>query len=237
MQLLRFAHGPETLRVGDLEVRRVGFGVSDLTVDDRATAHAVLKRAVELGAHVILTASDPVIDELVTEALSPYPGDLVFAARLGSDVRAAVECELEVLRVTQLQVAIVELDALDAAIELQRDGKIRHLGLAGVDREQLDAALAKTKIALVNSVVDPDLLAVCEQRGIAFIPDTPSTPGADNAAKRLRCTPAQLVIASLLARSPVMLPIATAAKVVQVEEHLGAVHVTLDEQTLHELAA
>lgn len=209
MHGLRFAHGPETLRVGDLEVRRLGFGVADLTVDDRATAHAVLKRAVELGAHLIVTANDPLIDALITEALSPYPGDLVFAAQLRGDVRACVERDLKTLRVTQLQVAIVEIGALDVAIDLQRTGAIRHIGLAGIDREQLDAASAKAKIAIVKSILDDDLLAACEQRGIPFMPEA--------AASRH-------TIAALLARSPMVLPIASGGKVAQIEEQLGAVH-------------
>ncbi len=268
MQLLRFAHPPATVRLGDLEVRRLGFGVGDLAPDDRASAHAVLRRAVELGANVILAAADALRDALIIEALSPYPGDLALAAHVGGwdgdtgwkpalradDLRAAVDHELRTLGVEQLQIALLRwteqpdvsfAEALDGLRELQRTGKVRHIGLSDVTLDQLDTALAAGSIVAVEATLDPELLAACERHSIAFVPVVPTAPHAptsssstvDLAARHLGCTPAQLVIASLLARSPVILPFATASKVVQVEEHLGAVHVAVDDQTLHELAA
>jgi aryl-alcohol dehydrogenase-like predicted oxidoreductase len=80
------------------------------------------------------------------------------------------------------------------------------------------------------------VLAACEQRGIAFLPFIPLATGAltvgggalDAAARRHNCTPAQLALAWLLARSPVILPIPGTSKIAHLEENLGAVHVTLD---------
>src|SRR5947199_6319660 len=93
MALLRFAHGPETIRLGDLEVRRLGFGAMRLPgrdvwgePDDPAAARAVLRRAVELGINLIDTAwyyGPHVANRLIAEALHPYPGDLVIATKLG----------------------------------------------------------------------------------------------------------------------------------------------------------
>src|SRR5438270_4528165 len=93
MPLLRFAHGPETIRLGDLEVRRLGFGAMRLPgkdvwgePDDPATARAVLRRAVELGVNFIDTAwyyGPWVANRLIVEALHPYPRDLVIATKLG----------------------------------------------------------------------------------------------------------------------------------------------------------
>jgi aryl-alcohol dehydrogenase-like predicted oxidoreductase len=267
MPLLRFAHPPETIRLGDNEVRRLGFATSALASDDRASSHAVLRRAVELGVQLINVERAPMQAELIREALSPYPGDLVFATSVGgahgesgwrpalapADLRAAVENDLRVLQLEQLQLVQlrwtdqddVELaEAIDAMLELQRAGKFRQLALGNIAAEQLEQALARTPIAAVVNVLEPALLAACEQRAIAFIPIVTLAPRAatsqsntlDRVAERLRCTPAQLVIASLLARSPVLLPAPAAAKVVHLEENVGAVKVTLDVQTVSDLA-
>jgi aryl-alcohol dehydrogenase-like predicted oxidoreductase len=267
MQLLRFTHGPETVRLGDVEVRRLGLGTSALDPDDRATAHAVLRRAVELGVQFIDVARDLLADQLIHEALSPYPGDLVIASKVGvvktetawqpalhpEDLIAAVEADLKTLRLEQLQ--IVQLrwaeqndvgfaEALDVMIELRDTGKVRHLALGNIKRAHLETALARTEIVSVENVLEADLLAVCEQNGVVFVPviaTAPRSPTSQSsavelAAKRHNCTPAQLVIASLLARSPQLLPIPTAAKVSHLEENLGAVHVAVDHQTANELA-
>src|SRR6187402_2718359 len=91
--LMRFAHGPETIRVGDREVRRLGFGAMRLPGKDAwgepgdpATAHAVLRRAIQLGINFIDTAwyyGPLVANRLIAEALHPYPPDLVIATKLG----------------------------------------------------------------------------------------------------------------------------------------------------------
>jgi aryl-alcohol dehydrogenase-like predicted oxidoreductase len=267
MQLLRFAHAPETIRVGGNDVRRLGFATSALPVADRAAAHAVLKRAIELGVELFDVARDPMRVELVREALSPYPGDVVFMTTAGAvrddrgwhpalhadELRAAVEDDLRLLQLDQLHIVQLrwceqdELEfttALDALLELRHAGKLRDIALGNVDVGLLDEALAKTPVVAVQAVLDPDLLAVCEKRAIAYIPvsqlaprtSTSQSSTVDRAAARLGCTPAQLVIASLLAKSPVLVPAPAADTVVHLEENLGAVHVTIDEQTVNEIA-
>ena len=289
---MRFAHGPETIRLGDLEVRRLGFGAMRLPgkdvwgdPDDPATAHAVLRRAVELGVNLIDTAwyyGPLVANRLIAEALHPYPKDLVIATKLGgrrlpdkswapalkpADLRAGIDEDLRTLKLEQLPIVhlrwipqndITFAEALDVLIAAQREGKLRHLALSNVTIEQLDQALAKTKIVAVQNVFNlrggagpipaaaqPELvLAACEKLGIAFLPFFPLAVGAlsvgngalDAAAKRLNCTPAQLAIAWLLARSPVMLPIPGTSKVAHVVENCGAVHIALDAATVRELA-
>jgi aryl-alcohol dehydrogenase-like predicted oxidoreductase len=89
-----------------------------------------------------------------------------------------------------------------------------------------------------------DVLALCEAKRIAFLPFFPLAIGAlaggggalESVANRLRCTPAQLSIAWLLARSPMMLPIPGTSKVHHLEENAGAVHVAIDEPALAELS-
>jgi pyridoxine 4-dehydrogenase len=293
--LMRFAHGPETIKLGDLEVRRLGFGAMRLPgkevwgePEDPATAHAVLRRAIELGINFIDTAwyyGPHVANRLIVEALHPYPADLVIATKLGAkrmpdkgwvsamtpdELREGIETDLRTLKLEQLPVVhlrwlgdrapISFAEALDVLIEQQQAGKIRHLALSNVTTAQLDEALAKTPIVAVQNLynlsggggpipaaADPEaVLAACEERGIAFLPFFPlaigSLAGGASAslqavAKRLGCTPAQLAIAWLLRRSPVMLPIPGTSKIAHLEENAGAVHVALDDAALEELSA
>jgi pyridoxine 4-dehydrogenase len=152
-------------------------------------------------------------------------------------------------------------EALDALIAIQREGLIRHLALSNVTVAQLEVALARTPIVAVQNLFNlagraapipgvattesPEaMLAACEARGIAYLPFFPlaignlaATSGAlAAAAKRHGCTPAQLAIAWLLARSPVMLPIPGTSQVAHLEENAGAVHVALDPGAIAELA-
>jgi aryl-alcohol dehydrogenase-like predicted oxidoreductase len=292
--LLRFSHGPETIWLGDLEVRRLGFGAMRLPGKevwgeprDPATAHAVLRRAVELGINFIDTAwyyGPLVANRLIVEALHPYPSDLVIATKLGAkrladkrwvpamtpeELREGVDTDLRTLKLEQLPVVhlrwtgegapISFAEALDVLVEQQKIGKIRHLALSNVTVAQVEEALAKTPIVAVQNVYNLSghsgpmpgpadsevVLALCEQRRIAFVPYFPLSIGAlavgggsplEAVAKRLRCTPAQVAIAWLLARSPVMLPIPGTSKVTHLEENAGSVHVALDQALLDELS-
>jgi pyridoxine 4-dehydrogenase len=185
--LMRFAHGPETIKLGDLEVRRLGFGAMRLPgkevwgePKDPATAHAVLRRAIELGINFIDTAwyyGPLVANRLIVESLYPYPSDLVIATKLGAkrmpdkswvpamtaaDLREGIETDLETLKLEQLPVVHLRWvgdaaqlsfdEALDVLIEQQKAGKIRHLALSNVTVEQLDQALAKTPIVSVQNL-------------------------------------------------------------------------------------
>lgn len=262
MQHLRFAHAPETVRLGDVEVRRIGFDARQLSSEDRAAAHAVLLRAVELGVQLFAT-DGPFSDALVRETLSPYPGDLAIIATAGGcrsrqgtmvaltpdDLRATAERHLTALGLEQLQVLqlwwteqpdVAFDEALDAMIELVQAGKVRQLALGNVTLAQLRAALAKTAIVAVEAPLDGALLEACERHGILYTPivdPAPPSSAVELAARRAQCTPAQLVIASVLARSPALVPVVGSSKVVTVEEQIGAVKVALDESTLGVLAA
>jgi aryl-alcohol dehydrogenase-like predicted oxidoreductase len=290
--MLRFANGPETIKLGDLEVRRLGFGAMRLPGKevwgepaDPATAHAVLHRAIELGVNLIDTAwyyGPLVANRLIAETLYPYPSDLVIATKLGGrrlpdkswgpylrpdELRAGAEDDLRSLRLEQLPVVHLRwieqsevefAESLDAMIDLAREGLIRHIALSNVSAEQLAFALTRTPIAAVQNLFNvggrggpipvaerPEaVLAACEAQGIAFLPFFPLAIGALSsasgalaaAAKRHNCTPAQLAIAWLLARSPVMLPIPGTGQIAHLEENMGAVRVALDPSSVAELA-
>jgi len=283
----------DTIKLGDLEVRRLGFGAMQLPgkevwgePEDPARARAVLARAIELGVNFIDSAwfyGPHVANRLIAEVLYPYPEGLVIASKLGGrrtpdrgwahfsrpeQLREGCEHDLRDLRREVLDVVHFRyigapgtapfLESLDAMIELVREGKIRHLGLSNVNATQLAQALERTPIVCVQNLFNaggtggpiqvaerPEaVLAACEAKGIAFLPFFPLAIGTLTAssgalaavAARHGCTPAQLALAWLLARSPVMLPIPGTSKVAHLEDNVGAVRVVLDATTVAELA-
>ncbi|MGH9537221.1 MAG: aldo/keto reductase [Terriglobales bacterium] len=205
---------------GELTVRRLGYGAMRLTgagiwgpPKDRAAALAVLRRAVELGVNFIDTADSygpEVSEELISEALSPYPKDLVIATKGGwirpgpglwaheatpGHLRKAVEGSLRRLRRERLDVyqlhipdPIVALEAsLGALAAMQSEGKIRLIGLSNVTREHIERARKVVPIVSVQnrySFADREwdyVVDYCQQNGIAFIPWFPL--GAGKAAQ------------------------------------------------------
>jgi aryl-alcohol dehydrogenase-like predicted oxidoreductase len=139
-------------------------------------------------------------------------------------------------------------ESVGTLAELQRAGKIRHLGLSNVSVRQLAEA---RRIASIVSVQNDysvenrgsdDVLAACGQAGIAFIPWYPLGAGralrsanVKRVAARLGATPAQVAIAWLLARSPVMLPIPGTASIAHLEENVAAAALKLGAEDLKAL--
>ncbi|MFI6685488.1 aldo/keto reductase [Streptomyces sp. NPDC050485] len=198
-------------------VRRLGFGTAQLTGPgywgprgDRADAVAVLRRAVERGVTLIDTADNygpELAEELIAEALHPYPADLVVATKGGvvrtsdsawhiagrpEQLRAMCEASLRRLRVEtidlyqlhRLDPEVPMAEQLGALDELRRAGKIRHIGLDTVSADQLAQALSLTCIASVQNrfnLLDRGseaVLKLCEGRGLAFLPWFPLANGA-----------------------------------------------------------
>jgi pyridoxine 4-dehydrogenase len=209
-----------TIALGELTVNRLGFGAMRLTgpgiwgpPKDRPGALAVLRRAVQLGVNFIDTADSygpEVSEELIAEALSPYPKDLVIATKGGwirpgpglwahdatpDHLRKAVEASLKRLRLERIDVYQLHIPdpmvALEASVgtlaELQSDGKIRLIGLSNVTREHIERARKVAPIVSVQnrySFADREwdyVVDYCEQNGIAFIPWFPL--GAGQVAK------------------------------------------------------
>jgi pyridoxine 4-dehydrogenase len=150
------------------------------------------------------------------------------------------------------------MESLDAMIDLKNQGKIRHLALSNVNAKQLAQALDKTPIVAVQNMFNvgggsselarmthaevegpEEVLAACEAKGIAYLPFFPLAVGALGkaqpalaaAAEKHRATPAQIAIAWLLARSPVMLPIPGTSSPEHLEENWNArkIELTKDE--------
>jgi pyridoxine 4-dehydrogenase len=207
---------------GALTVNRLGFGAMRLTGDgiwgppkDRAGAIAVLRRAVELGVNFIDTADSygpHVNEELIAEALAPYPKNLVIATKGGwnrpgpnqwthdaspAHLRQAVEGSLKRLHLDRIDVyqlhipdPIVPLDAsIETLCNMQSEGKIRFVALSNVTVEHIERARKIVPIVSVQnrySFADREwdyVVDYCERNGIAFIPWFPL--GAGTVAGRL----------------------------------------------------
>lgn len=256
------------MRLGDLEVNRLGFGAMRVCGPqiwgppaDRGSALKVLKRAYELGHNFFDTADSygpEVSENLIAEALYPYPKDLVIGTKGGlvrpgaprwdpdgrpEHLRRALEGSLRRLRLERIDLyqwhapdsKVPFAESVGALAEMQKAGKIRHLGLCNVSVAQMAQARA---VALVVSVQNSysidnrsseDVLRACEKLGLAFLPWYPLGAGSvlksakvKRAAAKRGATPAQVAIAWLLARSPVMLPIPGTGNLQHLEENAAA---------------
>ena len=241
---------------------------------DRANSLRVLRRAVELGVNFFDTAESygPHTDEtLIAEALHPYPKGFVVATKCGlarpspgrwdADCRPAklrkdLEGSLKRLRLERID--LYQLHTVDPKVplevsvgtlaDMQREGKVRHIGLSNVTVKQLEQARKIVPIVSVQNRYNigdrhsEDVLKACEKLGIAFLPWYPLGDGAalnnrkvKDVAKKLKATPAQVAIAWLLAKSPVMLPIPGTSSVAHLEENMRATSVRLNDEDMASL--
>ena len=261
-------------RLGFGAMRLTGPGVWG-EPSDPDEAKAVLRRAIELGITLIDTADSygpEVAERLIAQALFPYPRDLVIATKAGfvrpgpgkwvedgrpEHLREACEGSLQRLRLERIDLLQLHRidpkvpleDQIGALIDLQREGKIRHIGLSEVRVQQIEAVRKLTPIVSVQNrynLVDrgsEDVLDYCTRADIGFIPWFPlatgnlAKPGGplERAAVRLGAQPSQIALAWLLRRSPVMLPIPGTSSVAHLEENTGAASILLDERTMREL--
>jgi pyridoxine 4-dehydrogenase len=211
------AAGSGTISLGDeLTVNRLGFGAMRLTGDgiwgppkDPAGAIAVLRRAIELGLNFMDTADSygpNVSEELIAEALAPYPKNLVIATKGGwnrpgpnqwthdaspAHLREALEGSLKRLRLDRIDVyqlhvpdPVVPLDAsIETLANLQSEGKIRLVGLSNVTVEHIERARKIVPIVSVQNRYSfgdrewDNVVDYCEVNGIAFIPWFPLGAG------------------------------------------------------------
>jgi aryl-alcohol dehydrogenase-like predicted oxidoreductase len=284
-----------TATISGRPVARIGFGAMQLPGPgvfgpprDRDAALAVLRRAIELGVNHIDTAQyygPDVSNELIHEALHPYPDDLVLVSKVGgrrndeggwlpaqtpAELRTGVEDNLRSLEVDRVDAVNLRLmgaeapagfdpvdyDAqLDEMSALCDEGKIGGVGLSTVTLDQLDHALDRgvelTCVQNAFSLVSRDdepVLALCRERGIAYVPYFPlgsAFPGMAKVteqapvievAQRRDATPAQVGLAWVLAQGDNVLLIPGTSSVAHLEENLGAADVTLSDADLELLA-
>jgi aryl-alcohol dehydrogenase-like predicted oxidoreductase len=156
--------------------------------------------------------------------------------------RLGVE-RIDLYQLHRIDPAVPAEDSLGELVKLQEEGKIRHIGLSEVDVEELAAARSVADIVSVQNLYNltnrssEAVLDYCEAEGIAFIPWFPiaigklAKPGGllDSLAREYSAAPAQLALAWLLRRSPVMLPIPGTGSVAHLEENIGGAGITLTD--------
>ena len=269
---------------GELQVHRLGFGAMRITgdgiwgpPDDPDEAKRLLWRVVELGVDLIDTADSygpEVSENLIAEALHPYPEGLVIATKGGllrggpgqwpSDgrpehLKEACEASLRRLRLERIDLYQLHSpdnkvpleDSVGALKELQEEGKIRHIGISNVSIEELEQARAIVDVVTVQNRYNledrrsEDVLDACEASGIGFIPWFPlatgrlAEPGSplDRIASGHDATPAQIALAWLLHKSPVMLPIPGTSSVEHFEEDIAAAEIELSGAEVDEIGS
>ena len=268
---------------GDLPVYRLGFGAMRVTGDgiwgppkDRKECVAVLRRAIELGVNLIDTAESygpHVSEELIAEALHPYPESLVIATKGGLDrpgpgqwvpdarperLREELEGSLRRLKLDRIDLwqlhridsKVPEAEQFGAIQQFVSEGKVRHVGLSEVNVEQIERARKFFPVVSVQNkynLVDREwesVLDYCERENIGFIPWFPLQTGMlandggplSEIARRHRATAAQIALAWLLKRSPVMLPIPGTSKVKHLEENMAAAAIDLSAEEFRKIA-
>jgi len=265
---------------GDLTVNRLGFGAMRITgrgiwgqPPSREQAINTLRRVVELGVNFIDTADSygpSVSEELIAEALYPYPDDLVIATKGGlvrpgpsrwdpdgrpEHLREACEGSLRRLRLEQIPLyqfhrpdpAVPLTESMGALAELKKEGKIRHLGISNVSEAQLREAQRIVPIVSVQNrfnVSDrrsQSLIDLSEQEDLVFLPwapiqETEKRVAVAAAAERHGATEHQVVLAWLLAISPVILPIPGTGSPAHAEENIGAASLELSPQEIRAIS-
>jgi pyridoxine 4-dehydrogenase len=258
---------------GDLTVARLGFGAMRLTGTgiwgppaNPAECIAVLKHTIELGVNFIDTANSygpEVSENLIAQALYPYPEDLVIATKGGyrrtgpnqwvpqgdpQHLREACEGSLKRLRLDRIDVYQFHVpdpkvpyeESIGALAALQREGKIRHIGVSNVTVDHIKTAKKQVTVVSVQNRYSPDLrtsdavLDYCAKENMPFLPWGPlgmgsglKNAGVAAAAKAHNATESQIGLAWLLARSPVMLPIPGTSVVAHLDENVAAAAIKL----------
>ena len=271
------AHPLTVSRLGYGTMRLTGPGIWGEPAD-RPQALEILKTAVAAGVTFLDTADyygEDITNRLIAEALHPYPAGLVICTKVGAtrrpdkswipfntpnNLRTSIENNLRTLKQEQIQLVHLRLmghgavplaEQLGAMFEMQKEGKIRHIGLSNVSPEELIAGLQLGEIATVENMYGyaqrttlreahgetqggEEVLALCEQHGIPLIPFFSLVHGLPNAgnklaeiAKKHNATEAQLNIAWLLHKSPWILPIPGTSSLAHLRENLKAAEIQL----------
>jgi aryl-alcohol dehydrogenase-like predicted oxidoreductase len=250
---------------------------------NRDEALQILRTAVESGVNYLDTADyygDDVTNRLIREALYPYPTGLIIGTKVGAtrrpdkswvpyntpeNLRTSIDNNLRTLGQEQIQLVHLRLmghgpvpleEQLGAMFEMQREGKILHVGLSNVTREELETGLKLGSIATVENMYSyaqrttlsnahghnpggEEVLDLCEQHGIPLIPffsllhalpkqlDTIA-----EVARRHNATSAQINLAWLLHRSPWILPIPGTSSLAHLRENLGAKDIQLSAEDM-----
>jgi pyridoxine 4-dehydrogenase len=264
---------------GKLPIHRLGFGTMRITgpgiwgdPKNPKECRAALKKAVDLGVNFIDTADSygpEVSENLIAEALYPYPSNLIIATkggltRQGPDLWAPVARAEYLIQCVEMSLRRLKLDCIElyqlhridpkvpveeslgALQSMQKQGKIRYIGLSEVSVREIERARKLVDIVSVQNLYNlsdrhsEDVLKYCEKNNFGFIPWFPMASGElarpggelDKIAKQKGATTAQIALAWLLRRSPVILPIPGTSSVAHLEEDIGAASIELTDKDM-----
>jgi pyridoxine 4-dehydrogenase len=280
------AHPLEVSRLGYGTMRLTGPEIWGEPAN-RPEALAILKKAVEEGVNFLDTADyygEDITNRLIAEALYPYPEDLVICTKVGAtrkpdkswvpyatpqNLRDSIDNNLRTLKLEQISLVHLRTmahnqvpfkESLDAMFELQREGKILHIGLSNISPEELETGLSTGPLATVENMYShgqrttllaahgesrggEEVLHLCEQHEIPLIPYfslVHSLPKADNKiaviAQKYNVSEAQISLAWLLHRSAWILPIPGTSSLIHLEENLRSADIHLSREDMEFLA-
>lgn len=250
----------------------------------RAEALQILKQCIKNGINFIDTADyygEDVTNRLIAEALYPYPEDFVICTKVGGarkpdkswvqfnhpeDLRSSIENNLRTLK--QEQITLVHFrvmpgshvpfeESMQAMFNMQKEGKILHVGVSNVTPGELKTAMAMGSIATVENMYGhaqrtslqmehggdarggEEVLAICEEHQIPLIPfftlvhaNSKKDERILTIAKKYNATEAQINLAWLLHRSSWLLPIPGTSSLQHFEENLKATEIELSEEDM-----
>ncbi|MDB4904950.1 MAG: ydbC 2 [Mucilaginibacter sp.] len=269
-------------RLGYGTMRLTGEGIYG-EPPNRPEALQILKQAVKSGINFLDTADyygEDVTNRLIAEALYPYPADLVICTKVGGarkpdkswipfnrpeNLRSSIDNNLRTLKLEQISLVHFRAiagngapfkESMDAMFEMQKEGKILHVGVSNVTRDELETAMKIGKIATVENMYGhaqrtthkaghmesnggEEVLDICEQNGIPLVPYFSlflSMPKQDHRiaeiAKKYSISEVQANIAWLLHRSPWILPIPGTSLLKHFEENLKAADIKLTKEDM-----
>jgi pyridoxine 4-dehydrogenase len=248
------------LRLGDIEVTRIGLGTNRLS-NTRENV-AFVQDAVAAGVSVIDTAhayAGEESEETIGAALSPIPDDCVVATKGGWNnarpevLQAEIEESLRRLRTDSIALYYLHRpdpetpleESLGAIKECRDSGKIHHVGVSNVGIDEIERARQVVPVAAVQNHYNlserkhEDVVDYCAREGIVFLPYFPlrgdGGPAVADIADRHGATRAQITLAWLLRRSPMMLPIPGTLSLEHLRENLAAAEIELTEDEFQAL--
>jgi len=275
------AHPLTVNRLGYGTMRLTGEGIYGEN-PNRPEALQILKQAIKSGINFIDTADyygEDVTNRLIAEALYPYPVDLVICTKVGGarkpdkswipyntpeNLRSSIENNLRTLKIEQVTLVHFRVmpgvgsfeESMEAMFKMQQEGKILHVGVSNVSREQLEIAMKMGTVASVENMYGhaqrnsmkshygdtnggAEVLDICEANGIPLVPYFSlflSTPKKDvriaEIAKKYGINEIQANIAWLLHKSPWILPIPGTSSLAHFEENLKAAEVELTREDM-----
>jgi len=251
---------------------------------NRPEALQILKQCIKSGINFLDTADyygEDVTNRLIVEALHPYPADLVICTKVGGarkpdkswiphnrpeNLRSSIDNNLRTLKLEQISLVHFRIiagssvpykESLDAMFELQKEGKILHVGVSNVSPDELQTAMTMGQIATVENMYGhaqrhsiqlahggvtrggEEVLELCEKNDIPLIPYFSlfqSMPKKDERiaaiAKKYNYTEAQVNLSWLLHRSPWILPIPGTSSLKHFEENLKAADIKLSDEDM-----